>query len=84
MQVDLPVVPIVSKKQKEKKKIPWWKRALVFALGVFQICVGALIVFATSGAAAGFGKFMIQTGVNDCFNALCKPELLADLKQYYG
>lgn len=62
----------------------WWKRILVFALGVLQICVGALIVVSTSGAAANFGSFMIQSGIKDCVNAIFKPELLKDLKKYFS
>ena len=51
----------------------WWKRLLVFALGVLQICIGALIVYSTGGAAAGFGAFMIQSGITDCINAVFRP-----------
>ncbi len=65
------------------KLLSWWKRLLVFVLGVFQICIGALIISATSVAAAGFGAFMIQSGFKDCMNALFRPELLNDLSKYY-
>jgi hypothetical protein len=47
-----------------------------FALGVLQICVGALIVASTGGAAASFGSFMIHTGIKDCVDALFRPQLL--------
>ena len=36
----------------------------------------------TGGAAAGFGAFMIQSGINDCLNAVFKPEVIEDLKKY--
>lgn len=57
---------------------------MAFALGVLQICIGALIISATSGAAAGFGAFMIQSGIWDCINAVFRPEVLDDLKKYYS
>jgi hypothetical protein len=81
MAPDLPTIPTIEVK---KKKVPWWKRVLVFALGVLQICIGALIVASTGGAAAGFGAFMIQSGVTDCINALFRPEVINDLKSYYS
>lgn len=78
---DIPIIPTVEVK---KKKVPLWKRILVFALGVLQICIGALIVASTGGAAAGFGAFMIQSGITDCINALFRPEVIDDLKSYYS
>ncbi len=81
---DIPIIPTIEVKQKEKKKVPWWKRVIVFALGVLQICIGALIVASTAGAAAGFGAFMIQSGITDCINALFRPEVINDLKSYYS
>ena len=83
MSTDIPFVPIVHKKKKPeepKKKVSWWKRVLGFVLGVFQICVGALIVASTCGAAAGFGSFMIQDGITDCFKALFSPQVFDNLK----
>ncbi len=81
MVPDIPTIPTIEVK---KKKVPWWKRVLVFALGVLQICIGALIVASTAGAAAGFGAFMIQSGITDCINALFRPEVINDLKSYYS
>jgi len=70
---DLPTLPEAQIKKIPKEKTPWWKRALVFCLGVVQICVGSLIVAASGGAAAGFGAHMIYEGLNDCFNAVFRP-----------
>ncbi len=56
----------------------------MFALGVLQICIGALIIANTGGAAAGFGNFMIKSGIKDCFNALFRPEVIDDLKRYFS
>lgn len=80
LQVDLPHIPVLEKKN---SKIQQQNRAIVFALGALQICIGALIVYATSGAAATFGGFMIQSGIKDCINAF-RPEVIADLKAYYN
>jgi hypothetical protein len=57
----------------KKIKVPWWKRALVFAIGVLQICLGALIVSASLGAAASFGSYMIYNGFQDCMTAIFRP-----------
>ena len=54
-----------------------------FIFGALQICAGALIVASTGGAAAGFGSFMIQSGIKDCLNALFRPEVFDDLKTYF-
>jgi uncharacterized membrane protein len=67
---DIPLLPVAEIK---KIKVPWWKRVLVFALGVLQICLGALIVSASAGAAAPFGAFMIQSGISDCMAAIFSP-----------
>ena len=63
------------------KKIPNsnWNRVFVFALGVLQICIGALIIKYSGGAAASFGKFMIQSGVRDFFAAVFTPDVCDDL-----
>lgn len=76
----MPYLPVVEIK---KIKVPWWKRLIVFALGVLQVCIGSLIVMASSGAAASFGAFMIQSGIKDCMAALFTPEVCADLGKFY-
>jgi hypothetical protein len=64
--------------------VPWWKRALVFALGVIQIVVGALIVAYTGGACLGLGLTMIREGCMDVYNSIFRPEVLQDLGKYFG
>lgn len=83
MSTDIPYIPILEKKKKPKKKKNWWNRILGFVLGALQICIGALIVASTGGSAAGFGCFMIQSGIKDCLNALFRPEVFDDLKRYF-
>lgn len=56
---------------------------LVFAIGALQICLGALIVSASAGAAASFGSFMIYSGFQDCMAALFKPEICDDLGKFF-
>ena len=60
MVPDIPTIPTIEVK---KKKVPWWKRVLVFALGVLQICIGALIVASTAGAAAEAGTGAAEPAV---------------------
>ena len=57
---------------------------LVFALGVLQICIGAMIIASTSGAALGFGAFMVQSGIKDCINVLFFSEKLENLNEYFS
>lgn len=45
----------------------------MFAIGVLQICLGALVVSASLGAAASFGSHMIYSGFQDCMTAIFKP-----------
>jgi hypothetical protein len=51
----LPVPKVITK----KKEVPWWKRALVFILGVAQIIIGTCIIACSSGLFTGFGVSMI-------------------------
>ena len=73
----------VPKAEVKKIKTPWWKRALIFCLGVLQVCIGALIMGASGGAASSFGMHMIISGTKDCFNALFRPEVCNDLRKYF-
>jgi hypothetical protein len=68
----LPVPKIYTK----KKEVPFWKRGLVFILGVAQIIIGAVILASTAGALSGFGVSMMIEGVKQCFDAVFRPELL--------
>jgi hypothetical protein len=68
----------------KKIKVPWWKRVLVFALGVIQIVVGALIVAQTAGACLGLGLTMIKQGCMDIYTSIFNPEAIQDLGQYFG
>lgn len=54
----------------KKVKVASWKRVMVFAIGVLQICLGALIVQYSAGSAASIGSYMMYTGLKDCFNAI--------------
>lgn len=78
MAPDIPLLPVFE----VKKEVSIWKRSFVFALGVLQICIGALIVSATTGAI-NFGAFMIQSGIKDCIDSVFRPEVIRELKKYY-
>jgi hypothetical protein len=45
----------------------------VFAIGVLQVCVGALIITYSSGVTAPFGAYMIQCGLKDCMTQYFSP-----------
>lgn len=67
----------------KKIEVPWWKRAIVFGIGVLQVCLGSLIVFASAGLAYGFGSSMIKEGISDCMKALFDPEVCRDLLKFF-
>lgn len=57
----------------KKKKVKWWKRIMIFALGVVQICMGAIILATTAGALTGLGIQAMTQGAKFCFDAIFRP-----------
>jgi hypothetical protein len=53
-----------------KDEVPWWKRCLVFILGVCQVVIGGLIIAGTGGALSGLGATFVYEGFKDCYNAI--------------
>ena len=85
MSTDIPYLPVAEIKEipQQKKKKSWWKRLFVFAVGILQICVGAMIIATTAGAAHAFGAHMITQGLRDTLTAIFNPEACENLRAFY-
>lgn len=70
VSIDLPYLPVAKV---TRIKVEFWKRAFVFAIGVLQVCVGALIITYSVGYATPFGAYMVQCGIRDCMMQFFTP-----------
>jgi hypothetical protein len=53
-----------------KPKTPFWKRALLFCVGLAQVCVGLAIFLGSAGFGAQIGAWLMYEGCSDIFKSM--------------